>query len=105
MAEARSSSSVSFSPPVGRALKICASILKRPESLDVPSPSRFVNASFSRYIENGIFKNSGFNKTTGKFRLDQKLSKSLSFNFTVNYALTNREGVGTSGDSGRFNIA
>ena len=62
------------------------------------------NASFSRYIENGIFKNSGFNKTTGKFRLDQKLSKSLSFNFTVNDALTNREGVGTSGDSGRFNM-
>lgn len=62
------------------------------------------NASFSRYIENGIFKNSGFNKTTGKFRLDQKLSKSLSFNFTVNYALTNREGVGTSGDSERFNM-
>lgn len=62
------------------------------------------NASFSRYIESGIFKNSGFNKTTGKFRLDQKLSKSLSFNFTVNYALTNREGVGTSGDSGRFNM-
>ena len=62
------------------------------------------NASFSRYIENGIFKNSGFNKTTGTFRLDQKLSKSLSFNFTVNYALTNREGVGTSGDSGRFNM-
>lgn len=62
------------------------------------------NASFSRYIENDIFKNSGFNKTTGKFRLDQKLSKSLSFNFTVNYALTNREGVGTSGDSGRFNM-
>ncbi|MCM1720415.1 SusC/RagA family TonB-linked outer membrane protein [Bacteroides ovatus] len=62
------------------------------------------NALFSRYIENGIFKNSGFNKTTGKFRLDQKLSKSLSFNFTVNYALTNREGVGTSGDSGRFNM-
>lgn len=62
------------------------------------------NASFSRYIENGIFKNSGFNKTTGKFRLDQKLSKRLSFNFTVNYALTNREGVGTSADSGRFNM-
>ena len=62
------------------------------------------NASFSRYIENGIFKNSGFNNTTGKFRLDQKLNKSLSFNFTVNYALTNREGVGTSGDSGRFNM-
>ena len=62
------------------------------------------NASFSRYIENGIFKNSGFDKTTGKFRLDQKLSKSLSFNITVNYALTNRKGVGTSADSGRFNM-
>ena len=44
IAEARSSSSVSFSPPVGRALNICASILKRPESPDVPTPSRFVNA-------------------------------------------------------------
>lgn len=62
------------------------------------------NASFSHYIENGIFKNSGFDKTTGKFRLDQKLSKSLSFNITVNYALTNRKGVGTSADSGRFNM-
>lgn len=62
------------------------------------------NASFSRYIENGIFKNSGFDKTTGKFRLDQKLSKSLSFNITVNYALTNRKGVGTSADSGRVNM-
>lgn len=62
------------------------------------------NASFSHYTENGIFKNSGFNKTTGKFRLDQKLNKSLSFSFIVNYALTNREGVGTSGDSGRFNM-
>ena len=62
------------------------------------------NASFSRYIENGIFKNSGFDKTTGKFRLDQKLSKSLSFNITVNYALTNRKGVGTSADTGRFNM-
>lgn len=58
----------------------------------------------SHAILKWYFQNSGFNKTTGKFRLDQKLSKSLSFNFTVNYALTNREGVGTSGDSGRFNM-
>ena len=29
-------------------------------------------ASFSRYIENGIFKNSGFDKTTGKIRFNQK---------------------------------
>lgn len=62
------------------------------------------NASFSRYIENGIFKNSGFDKTTAKFRLDQKINKKVSFNVTVNYAQTNRKGTGTSGDSGRFNM-
>lgn len=62
------------------------------------------NGSFSRYIENGIFNNSGFDKTTAKFRLDQKINKSLSFNATINYALTNRKGVGTSADSGRFNM-
>ena len=28
----------------------------------------------------------------------------MSFNITVNYALTNRKGVGTSADSGRFNM-
>lgn len=61
-------------------------------------------ASFSRYTENGIFKNSGFDKTTGKFRLNQKVTKNLSFDVTVNYALTNRKGVGTSADSGRFNM-
>lgn len=32
-------------------------------------------ASFSRYIENGIFKNSGFDKTTGKIRFNQKITK------------------------------
>ena len=62
------------------------------------------NASFSRYIENGIFKNSGFDKTTAKFRLDQKINKKVSFNVTVNYAQTNRKGAGTSADSGRFNM-
>ena len=30
------------------------------------------NGSLSRYVENGIFKNSGFDRTTAKFRLDQK---------------------------------
>lgn len=44
IAESRSSSSVSFNPPVGRALKICANILKRPESADVPTPLRLVSA-------------------------------------------------------------
>lgn len=62
------------------------------------------NGSLSRYVENGIFKNSGFDKTTAKFRLDQKINKKVSFNLTVNYAMTNRKGVGTSGDSGRFNM-
>lgn len=62
------------------------------------------NGSFSRYVENGIFKNSGFDRTTAKFRLDRKINKKISFNVTVNYAMTNRKGVGTSGDSGRFNM-
>lgn len=57
------------------------------------------NGSLSRYVENGIFKNSGFDRTTAKFRLDQKINKKVSFNLTVNYAMTNRKGVGTSGDS------
>ena len=62
------------------------------------------NGSLSRYVENGIFKNSGFDRTTAKFRLDQKINKKVSFNLTVNYAMTNRKGVGTSGDSGRLNM-
>lgn len=61
-------------------------------------------ASFSHYLENGIFKNSGFNKTTAKFRVNQKVTKKVSFDVTVNYAQTNKEGVGTSGDAGRFNM-
>ncbi|MDM8324141.1 SusC/RagA family TonB-linked outer membrane protein [Bacteroides gallinaceum] len=60
--------------------------------------------TFSRYVEEGIFNNSGFDKTTFKLRFDQKLSKSLSFNAQVNYSMTNRRGQGTSGDSGRFNM-
>lgn len=61
-------------------------------------------ASFSRYNENGIFKNSGFDKTSGKFRVNQKVTKNVSFDATINYANTNKRGVGTSGDSGRFNM-
>ncbi|MDR0940141.1 MAG: TonB-dependent receptor [Mediterranea sp.] len=61
-------------------------------------------ASFNRYVENGIFTNSGFDKTYGKFRLDQTVNKKVSFNVTVNYSMTNRQGVGTSADSGRFNM-
>lgn len=62
------------------------------------------NASFSRYIENGIFNNSGFDRTTAKLRFNHKLTKNITFDATVNYAQTNRKGVGTSADSGRFNM-
>lgn len=60
--------------------------------------------TFSRYTEDGIFNNSGFDRTTMKFRVDQKLSKKVSFNATVNYALTNKKGAGTTADNGRFNM-
>lgn len=60
--------------------------------------------SFSRYAENGIFNNSGFDKTTAKFRINQKITKQLSMDATINYANTFREGAGTSADNGRFNM-
>ena len=60
--------------------------------------------TFSRYDEEGIFNNSGFDRTTMKFRFDQKISKNVSFNATFNYAQTNRRGQGTSADNGRFNM-
>lgn len=60
--------------------------------------------SFARYDEKGIFNNSGFDKTTGKIRVTQKVTKKISFDATVNYSNTNKEGVGTSGDAGRFNM-
>ena len=60
--------------------------------------------SFAHYNENGIFTNSGFDKTSGKFRVSQKLTKKITLDATINYANTNKEGVGTSADSGRFNM-
>ena len=60
--------------------------------------------TFSRYTEEGIFNNSGFDRTTAKFRVDQKVSNKVSFNATVNYALTNKRGAGTTADNGRFNM-
>ena len=42
------------------------------------------NGSLSRYVENGIFKNSGFDRTTYlKFRLDQKKINKEAFNLTA----------------------
>lgn len=60
--------------------------------------------TFSRYTEEGIFNNSGFDRTTAKFRVDQKVSNKVSFNATINYALTNKKGAGTTADNGRFNM-
>lgn len=60
--------------------------------------------SFSRYDEKGIFNNSGFDKTTGKFRINQRVTKNVSFDATLNYANTTKQGAGTTGDSGRFNM-
>lgn len=62
------------------------------------------SASFAHYNENGIFKNSGFKKTTGKFRINQKLTKAISLDATFNYSDMLREGVGTTADNGRFNM-
>ena len=59
---------------------------------------------FTHYNENGIFNNSGFDRTTAKFRVKQKVTKNISFDATVNYAQTNKKGVGTTADSGRFNM-
>lgn len=60
--------------------------------------------SFSDFLENGIFRNSAFNKITGKMRISHQISKAVSFEGTVNYANTDKRGMGTSGDNGRFNM-
>lgn len=62
------------------------------------------SALFSHYDEQGIFKNSGFDKTTAKLRFKQKLWKNVTFESTVNYAQTNKKGAGTTADNGRFNM-
>ena len=60
--------------------------------------------SLSDFLENGIFTNSAFNKITGKMRVNHKISKHVSIDATVNYANTDKRGMGTSGDNGRFNM-
>lgn len=62
------------------------------------------SASITHYRENGIFKNSGFTKTTGKARINQKVNKYITADFTINYSNTLKQGAGTSGDGGRFNM-
>lgn len=62
------------------------------------------SASFSHFDENGIFTNSGYRKNSGKFRINQKITKAISLDATVNYANTVKEGIGTSGTGGTLNI-
>lgn len=62
------------------------------------------SVSFSDYLENGIFNNSGFNKVTGKMTLNQKVTKWLTADVKLTYANTEKQGIGTSGDQGRFNM-
>ena len=62
------------------------------------------SVSFSDYLENGIFNNSGFNKVTGKMTLNQKVTKWLTADVKLTYANTEKRGIGTSGDQGRFNM-
>lgn len=68
------------------------------------SPESQYSFNFSRYDEEGIFLNSGFDKTTGKLRIKQKLLSNVTLEATVNYAQTNKKGAGTTADNGRFNM-
>jgi TonB-linked SusC/RagA family outer membrane protein len=60
--------------------------------------------SFSHFDEDGVFKNSGFKKTTGKMRIKQKITKKIDLDANITYANTTKLGNGTSSGSGRFNI-
>ncbi|MFD1629691.1 SusC/RagA family TonB-linked outer membrane protein [Pseudopedobacter beijingensis] len=62
------------------------------------------NFSLNKYDENGIFNNSGFGRTTAKMRINQKLIKQITVDAAINYGKTNRSGVGTTADNGRFNM-
>ena len=62
------------------------------------------SASFSHFDENGIFTNSGYKKNSAKFRVKQKINKAVTFDATINYANTVKEGIGTSGTGGTLNM-
>ena len=60
--------------------------------------------SFSHFDENGIFKNSGYQKTTARAKINQKIFKWLTLDLTVSYANSDKDGIGTSGSSGSLNV-
>ena len=53
--------------------------------------------SFSHFDENGIFKNSGYDKNSARLKLNQKITKWLTLDASINYTSTKRTGVGTGG--------
>lgn len=60
--------------------------------------------SFSHFDEKGIFTNSGYEKNSGKIRVNQKVTSFLTLDATLNYANTVKKGIGTSGTGGTLNI-
>lgn len=54
-------------------------------------------ASFSHFGENGIFRNSGYKKNSGRVKLRQVINKWLTFDGSINYTNSNQSGTGTSG--------
>ena len=53
--------------------------------------------SFSHYDENGIFTNSSFARNTARVKIQQKITKWLTFQGSLNYTSQKRTGIGTGG--------
>lgn len=60
--------------------------------------------SFSHFDENGIFTNSGYKKNAAKMRINQKLSKKITLDASINYTNTVKTGIGTSGTGGTMSV-
>ena len=53
--------------------------------------------SFSHFDENGIFTNSSFARNTARVKIQQKITKWLTFQGSLNYTSQKRTGIGTGG--------
>lgn len=60
--------------------------------------------SYSNFKEDGVFINSGYSKNTAKLRVNQRINKVITADFSLNYSQNVKSGTGTSADNGRFNI-
>lgn len=56
------------------------------------------SVSFSHFDENGIFVNSGYVKDNARIKIQQKITKWLTFSGSLNYTNYNRSGIGTGGN-------